>query len=81
MTLPTFPQIMGVTVLGYLVGRGVAGVPLVTDPGLIGDGLALADAAWAPAFTVRTNFSSSIPCQVCNSGLPLMMPAAVINAA
>jgi len=62
MTIPTFPQIISLTVPGHLVGRGVAWVPVVTNPGLIGHGLALAEGVWAPAFTVGADSSASIVC-------------------
>jgi len=81
MALPTFPQVMSVTVLGHLVGRGVARVPITTNPGLVGNRLALAEAALSPAVTGGAGSLASVPCQVGNYGLPLMVPAAFMDAA
>jgi len=56
-------------------------VPLTTNPGLIGHGLALAEGALSPALTVGADSFGSRFCQVGNPGLPLMVPAASMDAA
>jgi hypothetical protein len=66
--------------LGHLVGRGVAGMPLLRKPRVI-----LHGPAWAKlivlAYTVWADSVASTSCQSVNPGLPFMLPAAIMNAA
>jgi hypothetical protein len=66
--------------LGHLVGRGIAGMPLLREPRVIRHG-----SAWAKFAKLRVavgaNYEASIICQSVNPGLPFMLPAAIMNAA
>jgi hypothetical protein len=66
--------------LGHLVGRGVAGMPLLRKPRVI-----LHGPAWAElivlAYTVWADSVASTSCQSGNFGLPFMLPAAFMSAA
>jgi hypothetical protein len=62
-----------------MVSRGVAGMPLPGKPGVVLNGPAHTETA-RPTGTVGADCVASIPCQMSNSGLPLMVPAASMFA-
>jgi hypothetical protein len=75
---PEGPEILFVTASGHLVGRGIAGMPLHRKPGVIFHGPAWAKLEYL-AYTERADCVAS--CQICNTGLPFMLPAAFVDAA
>jgi hypothetical protein len=80
MSLCTQPEILLITAFGHLVGRGIAGVPLLRKPGVIRHGAAGTETA-TPTSTVGADHVASILCQIVNTGLPLMLPATIMDAA
>jgi len=81
MTLRTHPKVLRFAAFGHLGrGGGVVRVPLFRQPGVFGHGLALAKAA-AFAFTAGADFAATRLGQVTNLGLPLVVPAAAVEAA
>jgi hypothetical protein len=80
MSLWTQPENLSPTALGHLIGRGIAGMPLLPKPRVILHGSARTETA-KPAVTVGADCVASMLCQLVNPGLPFMLPAAFMNAA
>jgi hypothetical protein len=80
MALYTNPEVLFSTALGHLLGRGVAGMPLLREPRVIRHG-----SAWAKFASHRVAVGADYPTfmsgQFVNPGLPFMLPAAFMNAA
>jgi hypothetical protein len=62
MALWTQPDNLLTTALGYLVGRGIAGVPFLRKFGVIFHGAARTETA-TPTSTVGADYVSSVACQ------------------
>jgi len=81
MTLQTHPRIHLPTALWHLAGWGIAGMPLLGKSGVVIHRPARAECEVLTG-TVRADCLGSIPsCQILNLGLPLMVPAASVDAA
>jgi len=76
----THPKILFAPTFGHLVGRGVARMPLSRQAGVILYGPARTETTTS-AGAVGADYVASNLCQVVNSGLPLMDPAAFMDAA
>jgi len=63
------------------MGREVAVMPLLGQPEVIGHGAALEGITHAADDTVGADYVTFNSCQVGNPGLPLMVPAASMDAA
>jgi hypothetical protein len=80
MALWTQPEVFLITALGHLVCRGIAGMPLLRKPRVIRHGSAWAEFA-SIRVAVRADCVAPIFCQMVNTGLPVMLPAAFVDAA
>jgi hypothetical protein len=73
MALWTQPDNLFTTALGHLVGRGIAGVPFPRKSGVIFHGAARTETT-TPTSTVEADYVSSVTYQICDTGLPFMLP-------
>jgi hypothetical protein len=76
----THPQAFFVTAFDHLTSRGIAVVPLLGQPGVIGHGSTLTEFIIA-ANTEGAGYGASRLCQISHGSRPLMIPAASMNAA
>jgi len=81
MAFWTHPEILfQSSASGHLVGRGIAGMPLLQKPRVILHGPARTETA-RPTVTGGADYVTSVACQRVHPGLPFMVPAAFMDAA
>jgi len=82
MALQAHPQMLLVTAFGHLAGRGIAGMPLLEKPVVIGHGTADTEATTPPPAVADWAAFVFFPTrQISGCSFPLMVPAAFVDAA